>query len=211
MQKSTPANRHHQGRGHVEKLITPEMRHQVSQMKHQLHECEGRLADLGYHFNELSEALEIAQASAECLLTDDPFEAWEKVKERRQKDLDTLTDDPFEAWEKVKERRQNYLDTRFPKSATRRQDGRRTYYPQGNVAKLITPEMRRQITKAKKQLDDFVSGLRQFFDNVSKLESLDFALECAEDLQCNEHLETWEARKRRRDEAAGDPDLSDDC
>ena len=189
MQKSAPAHRHHQGRGHVEKLITPEIRHQVGQVKRQLDECEGRLADLGYHFNELGEALEIAQATAGCLLTSDPFEAWEKWKKRKEEEFDAL----------------------FPTLAKDKKEARRTHYPQGNVATLITPEMRRQIINAKKQLDNFVSGLRQFFDNVSKLKSLDFALECAEDLQCNENLETWEARKRRREEAAGDPDLSDDC
>jgi hypothetical protein len=59
--------------------------------------------------------------------------------------------------------------------------------------------MREQIVEAKKRLENYANCLDEFFDDVTRLGSLDTALELAEDQQCLEPLETWEARKEREE------------
>ena len=180
----------HQRQGNANKLVTPEMRQQILQVKHQLDEYDGRLSNLFDLLNEIREALNIAQASAGCLLTNDPFEAWEKITKRE-------------------------FDALWGTSSKEKSGAKRTYQGQGNVEKLITPEMRRQIIEAKRQLDNYASCLREFFDDVSELSTFERALDLGEDMLCAEHLETWDARKKRQEEAAAaaaaeDEDLFDE-
>lgn len=56
------------------------------------------------------------------------------------------------------------------------------------------------------RLDNYANCLGKFFDDVTKLASLDTAMQLAEDFQCAEPLETVEARKKR-DEAEAEEEL----
>ncbi len=126
--------------------------------------------------NNIREALNTAQQTARCLLTNDPFKAWEKVVEQ------TEEWDPFS-------------DTSTP----RKQDSKTTVKATANVKKLITQQMRQQVIDAQKRLDKFASCLWEFLDDVAKLKSLGMAIQLAEGLQCDEPLETAEARKKREE------------
>jgi hypothetical protein len=163
MKDSTGATMDHQRQGNINKLITPETRQQIRELQLRLDGCDYRLSDL---FNNIQLALDIAGQSARCLLTNDPFEAWEK-------------DEFFGS------------------------GGKRKNHPaKAKVQKLITPQMRQQIIDTKKRLEDFVRCLSVFFDDVNTLNSFQTALETAEDLRDRRRLETWEARKKRKEEAA---------
>ena len=81
------------------------------------------------------------------------------------------------------------------------------------MKKSITRQQ--QIVEAKKRLENYANSLGGFFDDVTKLASLDTAMQLAEDLQCDAPLETAAARKKRKKakaaaaaEAAEDLDLS---
>ena len=62
--------------------------------------------------------------------------------------------------------------------------------------------MRKQVIDAKGRLDEYARGLCRFFDDVTKLKSLDAALELAEAMNCDEPLENLAARKKREARAA---------
>lgn len=126
--------------------------------------------------------LDIARQTARCLLANDPFEAWEKAKELGEEDWE-----PFSR-----------------ASIGKEHDTRRTRKAAPNVKKLITRRMRKQVADAKQLLDEYALCLAQFFEDVTKLKSLDTALELAEALGCEEPLETWEARKRREEETGAE-------
>jgi hypothetical protein len=190
MENSVRAANDDQRQGNVNNLVTPEMRQQLRELEYALDECDYNLSRHLQLFDDIREGLDRARLSARCLLTRDPFEAWEKVARQRE-----------EEWEAI-----------FGISTADKRDTRGKVKATANVEKLITRQMRQQIVEAKKQLDDYVSCLCEFFDDVKKLQSLDTALDLAEDLQCREPLETWDARKKRREEAAaaGDEDPLDE-
>ena len=76
----------HQRQGNANKLVTPEMRQQICELKNALDECD---YDLSRHlelFDDIREGLDRARLSARCLLTRDPFEAWETVAKRREEE-----------------------------------------------------------------------------------------------------------------------------
>jgi hypothetical protein len=72
------------GQGNVHKLLTPEMRQQVVQLKQQLEEYAAHLGDLCHNLEVINDAVFRAQDIAECLLEDDPFEAWDAIKSEKQ-------------------------------------------------------------------------------------------------------------------------------
>jgi hypothetical protein len=184
--KSNVRATNHQRQANVNNLLTPEMRQQVRQLKHELDEYD---RDLFGHLEILSgirEALAIARQSARCLLMNDPFEAWEKIAKRREEEMDAVCD----------------------ASTAEKQDTRRTQQSKTNVDKLITLEMRKRVVEAKTKLDDYAKCLGKFFHDVTELQSLDTAMELAEDLQCDEPLETAEAHKKR-EAAVEDEDLDE--
>jgi hypothetical protein len=80
------ATKENQPQGNVNKLVTPEMQTQIRQLKHELDECNHRLLSHLGSLNTIFEALNTARQSAECLLTGDPFEAWEKLIEEDEWD-----------------------------------------------------------------------------------------------------------------------------
>ena len=188
MKNNVHATDHHQQQG--KKLVTPEMRRQVRQVKRRLDECDGRLSRLFDLLNEVREGLDTTRESARCLLREDPFAAWEKRKRAKEEEYDIL----------------------WGISETKKRDAKPSHQAKAAVEKLTTPQMRQQIVEAIEKLEDYAGCLREFFDDVTELGTLDRALELAEDLLCAEPLETWDARKKQQEEAAaaGDEDLIDE-
>jgi hypothetical protein len=74
----------HQGQSNVHKLITPEMRQQVVQLKEQLEDYVGRLDTVCRNVDVINDAIYRAYEIAECLLKDDPFDAWEVIQGEKQ-------------------------------------------------------------------------------------------------------------------------------
>ena len=67
-------------------VVTPEMRQQIRELKRGLVQCGYPLLDHLGSLDTIVEALGAAERSAECLLADDPFEAWDKVIEKDEGD-----------------------------------------------------------------------------------------------------------------------------
>jgi hypothetical protein len=88
-----------QGRSNVHKLITPELRQEVVQLKQRLDDYAGYLDDLFYNLNAIGDAIFRAREFAECLLADDPFKAWEIMK-KKEEELDLISIDPIKTKDK---------------------------------------------------------------------------------------------------------------
>jgi hypothetical protein len=178
MKDSMGVTTHHQRQGNINKLLTPEMQQQIRELKDELDEYlpdVGGFCDL---LENIREATFIARQSAACLLTKDPFGAWEKIREQ----------DEFDDFS----------------GSAEKQNTKRNHPAKANVEKLITPEMRQQIIKAKKRLDDYANGVGAFIDDVKKIKSFGLAIELADDLAYDEPLETLEMRKKREQEEVED-------
>jgi hypothetical protein len=178
MKNTHPTNHLH---GNVQKLVTRDMRQQIRGLKDELDYSLRDINGFCDLLNNIREATFLARQSAKCLLTNDPFEAWEKIRGQ----------DEFDALHGLAEK----------------QNTRRNHPAKANVEKLITPQMRQQIIKAKKRLDDYANGLGAFIDDVKKIKSFGVAIELADDLAYDEPLETLEMRKKREQEAADDEDF----
>ena len=86
MKNKMRAAKRNQSPGNVNYLVTPEMRRHIRELKRGLVQCGYPLLDhLGY-LDTIVAALGIAERSAECLLADYPFEAWDKVLEKDEWD-----------------------------------------------------------------------------------------------------------------------------
>ena len=123
-------------------------------------------------------ALGTAERAADCLLADDPFEAWEKLSEQNK-------------WDELGD-------------ATKKQQAKTTAAP--NVMRMIARPMRQQLVEAIKRVDEYHRCLAELVEDLSKLESFDTAERLAEGLQRDRPLETAAARKKRK-EAEADDDL----
>ena len=180
MKNEMLVTKRNQPHGNVNRLITPEVRRHIRELKRGLVQCGYPLLDhLGY-LDTIVEALGTAVRAAECLLADDPFVAWDKVIE--EDEWDELSD------------------------ATEKQQTITTAAP--NVKRMITRPMQQQLVEAIKRLDEYHGCLTELVDDLSKLESFDTAWGFAKDLQSNRPLETAEARKKRREaEAEAQDDL----
>jgi hypothetical protein len=177
MKHTALATKHHQKQGNVNSLVTPEMRQQIRKLKRVLDQYNNRLSVHLDLFSIIFLGLDTARQTARCLLTKDPFEAWEEIVRRREDEFDA------DCGILTAEKR----CTRRPVSVT------------ANVTKLITRQMRQQIVETKKKLDEFANCLEDFFRDVNKLEILNTALGLAQALQRHEPLETAEARKEREE------------
>ena len=142
--------------------MTPEMRNQICVLKRRLDQCNQELSWHLSFFDTIREALDTARQSTECLLADDPFEAWVK-----------MTEEACEA----------------------KKDPRGTVKRPGNVNKLITRDMQQQVADAKRRLTNYASRLEEFWYDLTDLKSFDAAVELAEDMECNQPLETRKVRK----------------
>ena len=102
MKNKMRAAKRNQSPGNVNYLVTPEMRRHIRELKRGLVQCGYPLLDhLGY-LDTVVAALGIAERSAECLLADDPFEAWDKLLEKDE------WDEPCDTTEKRGPKRQLY-------------------------------------------------------------------------------------------------------
>ncbi len=119
MENSVGTRKDLQRQGKINKLVTPEMRQQIRELKDRLDEYDCDVRGYCDLLNNISEALLIARQSARCLLTNDPFGAWEKI----------CGQDECDAFRGFAE-----------KQNTKRKP---------NVERLITPQMRQQIIEAK--------------------------------------------------------------
>ncbi len=177
MNNSVSAGNNHKRQSRIN-ILTPEMRRQMLQLKHQLDECND---DLCWHlswFDRIREALDVARQSARCLLTDDPFEAWKKVANRRQEEFAPRQD----------------------KSAAKIECVRGNEASRVNADKLIAQQMRQQVVEVKKMLDDYAICLCEFFSDLTDLKSFDTAVELAEAVQFSQPSRALEksAKKQRQ-------------
>jgi hypothetical protein len=164
MKNEMRATKRNQSPGNVNRLTTPEMRPQIHQLKDRLNKCND---DLSWHlsfFDLIREALDTARQSTRCLLTKDPFEAWDKIAKRRRQEI----------------------NPRRTKSGAEKQGARRTHQTKPNNKERIRREMLRQVAEAQKALDDYASRLGEFFSDLTALQSFDTAVELAEHLQFNQ-------------------------
>ncbi len=148
-------------------LITPEMRRQICELKRGLEQCGHPLF---WHLGSLDtivEALETARQSAECLLADDPFEAWDKIGE--------------DEWAEFGE-------------TTEKQEASKTAAP--NVHRMITRPMRQRLVESVRRLDEYYRCITELLDDLNTLKTFHTALGYAEDLQSDRPLEIAGGRKR---------------
>jgi hypothetical protein len=176
MKTSVRAAKQNQRPSNIDKLVTPEMRQRIRELKRGLVQCGHPLLDHLGSLDTIVAALGTAQQSVKCLLADDPFEAWEKV---------------------IEEDKGDELD-----DTTKNQEAKTT--AAYNVKRLITRPMRQQLVEAIKRLDEYHGCLTGFLNDLSKLESFHTASRLAEDLQRDRPLETAEARRRRKEAEAED-------
>ena len=191
MENNVRATKYYQRQGNVNKLVTPEMRQQIRQVKHQLDEYDGSLSNLFDLLNDIREALNTARASAGCLLTDDPFEAWEKIASKAKKNSRRPPGDFIERKRRAR-RNSSRPQQRGEIDYARRCDNRSSRRKSNSIIMLVA----------------FASSLTMCLN----FDTFETALELGEDLLCPEPLETWDARKKRQEEAAaaGDEDLFDE-
>jgi hypothetical protein len=181
MQNEMRVTKRNQPHGNVNRLITPEVRPQIHQLKDRLDKCND---DLSWHlsfFDLIREALDTARQSTRCLLAKYPFEAWDKIAKRRRQEIDPLR----------------------PKSGAEKQGAKRTHQTKTNNKKRIRRQMVQQVAEAQKALDDYASRLGEFFSDLTALQSFDTAVELAEHLQFNQKLKFREPRKATRSKARG--------
>jgi hypothetical protein len=183
MKSSVPATNRRRQQDNIRSVLTPELRQHIRGLKRGLVQCGYPLLDYLGALDSIVEALGTAERSAECLLADDPFEAWDKV---------------------IAEDERNELS-----DTAEEQEARKTAAP--NVKKMITRPMRQQLVKAIERLDEYHGCLSELVADLSKRESFDAAVRFAEDLQSDRPLETAEARKKREEaEAEAGADADDD-
>jgi hypothetical protein len=154
----------------VNKLMTPEMRRQIRQLKQQLDEYVELDSEHYELMVTISLGLDTARDTARCLMARDPFDAWARLVKAKEEEFDA----DFGISEAEEPERSS-------EDAT------------AKVTNLITMEMRQQqIREAKEKLEDYASFLGQFFRELNQLDSFKTALKLADALRRNEPLETRE-------------------
>lgn len=143
METSVRAVKDQQRQGDINRLITPEMRQQLRELKDQFDEHLLAVREYCDRLKDIRVATFIALQTARCLLTDDPFEAWEKIHGRHE----------FDGFFGLAEK----------------QPASRNYPATANVEKLVTPQMRHEVAEAVKELDEYASCLGQFIDDLNAL------------------------------------------
>jgi hypothetical protein len=115
------------------------MRGEVLQLQRRFCDCRDLVAELLCDLREIEEAVSKTQAATECLLSDDPFEAW---KQRKR--------DPWMTSAKQHQER----------TGAQQAD-------ENNVPKWVAPEMHCQIIDLSGQLNRFANVLAKNLDNLS--------------------------------------------
>lgn len=94
MKVDAHCTKQYQGQSNVHKLLTPEMQQKVTQLKKRLEEFADHLHTLCCNLEEINAAICRAYEIAECLLEDDPFDAWEVIQGEKQPVEYTPTEEP---------------------------------------------------------------------------------------------------------------------
>jgi hypothetical protein len=84
MTKGPRFTQEHQDKHDVHKLLSPEMRQEIARLSEQMGEFAAHLTNLCNNLQVINDAVFNAKEIAECLLTDDPFGAWEVIKRSQQ-------------------------------------------------------------------------------------------------------------------------------
>jgi hypothetical protein len=163
-----------QQRSKANALVPPEMHAQIRRLKAKFDQYDGVIADYFQLLSDINAGLDIARQTARCLLTGDPFAAWEMVAKQ---------------WERQE------CDKDYRAAAVAKPDAGSTPGLKGNVERLITPQLIRQTVEAKAKLDECGRILGAFFDDMNNLDSLDAALEHSAELQSREPLVKAETSK----------------
>ena len=192
--KTVRVKNHQQGNGNLNGSVMAELRQQIVLLKRDLNACESSLSDHLYIMNEVQEALTIARECVQCLQTSDPFAAWEKLMNQKEKEFDD-----FITGEEVDDTTE--LEDAHRPPVRESEEAKRIDEAEGTVTKLVTPEMRQAIVELTEQLNGYAACLREVFHDMLKLDSLNRAVELADAMKCVDQLESLETRKRREQEA----------
>jgi hypothetical protein len=177
-----------QGKGDANRFMTPQLRGEIVALRQELREIERIFSDHEYVMEQLHAALVIARDSVRCLLTADPFAAWE----RRMRQAERESDAYFLFEDDAQPPLQQDKSVARPIQAN------------ANVTKFVTPEMRQDIIKLKMQISAYAACLGEAFESIVKLESLNKAVGLADEMQCVDYLESLERRKKREQAAQED-------
>ncbi len=177
MENSVRATKDQQRQGNINKLITPEMRQQIRELKDQLDEHLRDVIGFCDLLNDIRKATFIARQSARCLLTNDPFKAWEKIRDQYE----------FDAFRGLAEK----------------QNTKKDHPAKGNVERLITPQMRWRVIEIKKELGDYASRIGEFIHDANRLKTFGTAIEWAEGMELNVPLESCGTGEKTEDEELG--------
>jgi hypothetical protein len=94
MKDDADPTKRHRDQGNVHKLPTPEMQQKVVQLTKRLEEFADHLDTLCCNLAEINAAIYRACEIAECLLEEDPFDAWEVIQGEKQPAEYTPTEAP---------------------------------------------------------------------------------------------------------------------
>ncbi len=177
----TSARDYHQRKVKSNKFVSSEMRKQILRLQDKLGECESGISRHSNEIEEIQDALTIAQECVQCLLSEDPFEAWKDYAQRKEEEDDALL---------------GLEDCRRPSAKGNKNKMRKTHLAKRKVAKSVTPEMRQRIDELKSQLEDYATCVRQTLRDICELGSLSTALELACSLQGVDSLESPKARRK---------------
>ncbi len=127
---------------------------------------------------EVRKALNFGGECVECLLTKNPYEAWEvrRIKEEEEEEF----------WAKDLGETDEELNLRI---ARRR--------PPAEPVRTFTPEMRRDIDDLRKYLEEYADCLGRPFNDVAKLDSLNKAVGIGSEIRCVDQLENPKRQRRR--------------
>jgi hypothetical protein len=164
MENSVRATTHHQGQGNVNELITPEMRKEIRELKDQLDKQLRDVIGFCNLLNSIHKTTFMARQSTRCLLTNEPFEAWKKIRDQAE----------FDAFRDLAEK----------------QNTKGNHPAKGNVEKLITPRIRQRVIEIKKELDDYASRIGEFIYDLDRLKTFGTAIEWSEGMECDAPLES---------------------
>lgn len=182
MEKS--ARDRHQRKVKSNEFVSSEMRKQILRLQDKLGECESGISRHSNEIEEIQGALTIAQECVQCLLSEDPFEAWKDYAQQKEEEDNAI----FSELE----------DCARPSEKANKKKLRKTHPAKGRVTKLITPDMRQRIHELKSQLDEYAACVQQTLHDLEP-ESLGTALELSYSLP-GDALESPEARRRREEE-----------
>ena len=167
----------------ITELISPEMKRKILLLRRKFDGCESRLDDLCHVLEEVRNGLNFGGECVECLLTKNPYEAWEARRIKEEEKEEWLAEDLGETDEE-----------RNLRIARRR--------PPAEPVRTFTPEMRRDIDDLRKHLEEYADCLGQAFDDVVKLDSLNTAVGIAAEIRCVDQLENPKRQRRRPAEFA---------